>query len=161
MTAKGEHGEYRRAMNRPREKSDNVELRVPCKPEYVRTVRRLVGEMADAVPLSPDAIEEVKVAVSEAVANIVRHAYGGCRPETPVVIRCSVDTGRLTIEIVDKGIGFAVPNHCDAPSPEISREKEGGLGIVLMRNLMDSVDYYSRPNLGTRIKMTKQALHAW
>jgi len=138
-----------------RNSADSVELRVPCKPEYVRTVRALIAELADAVPLTPEAVEEVKVAASEAVSNIVRHAYGEMVKPEPVVVRCWKSDGKLTVEIIDRGIGFKVPVGVDAPSPEISREREGGLGIVLIRNLMDSVDYWSQPNLGTRIKMTK------
>ena len=133
---------------------DNVELRVPCKPEYVRTVRTLVAEVAESVSLAPEAIEEVKVATSEAVANIVRHAYVDTdqSPE-PVVIRCERSPGKLTIEIIDRGVGFKVPAAGAVPVPDIARE--GGLGIILIRNLMDSVNYWSQPNLGTRIKMTK------
>lgn len=109
--------------------------------------------MADSVPLSPDAIEEVKVAVSEAVANIVRHAYSDASYSNPVVVRCKTEDGRLTLEIIDKGVGFDVPMHGAVPSPDINRE--GGLGIILIRHLMDSVDYWSKPNFGTRIKMVK------
>jgi serine/threonine-protein kinase RsbW len=142
-------------MTRPRLNEDNVELRVPCKPEYVRIVRTVVGEMADSIPLSPEAVEEVKVAVSEAVANIVRHAYGGCPATESVIVRCSAAGGNLSLEIIDKGIGFKVPAVGLVPSLDVTREKEGGLGIVLIRTLMDSVDYMSKPNFGTRIKMTK------
>lgn len=141
-------------MARPRDNVSNVELRVPCKPEYVRTVRALVGEMADSVHLSPDAVEEVKVAVSEAVANIVRHAYSGTPDIGPVVIKCETGSGKLTLEIIDKGVGFDVPAPGGTPIPDVSRE--GGLGIILIRNLMDSVDYWSKPNFGTRIKMVKR-----
>lgn len=135
--------------------TESVELKVPCKPEYVRTVRTLVAELADSVPLPPQAVEEVKIAASEAVANIVRHAYEGAAETAPVLIRCTRSHGRLTIEIIDRGIGFKVPPPGEVPAPDIS--KEGGLGIMLMRNLMDSVDYWSQPNLGTRIRMTKQS----
>lgn len=138
--------------------ADIVELKVPCKPEYVRTVRALVAELADTVPLSTQAVEEVKVATSEAVANIVRHAYGGAAESAPVIVRCSKSNSVFTIEVIDRGIGFTVPPSGAVPAPEISREREGGLGIVLMRNLMDSIQYWSQPNLGTRIKMTKQAM---
>ncbi|MBI2841888.1 MAG: ATP-binding protein [Armatimonadetes bacterium] len=141
-------------MRRACNDADNVELRVPCKPEYVRTVRTLVAEVADSVPLSAEEIEEVKVATSEAVANIVRHAYTD--PEQahePVLVRCARSRRKLTVEIIDRGIGFEVPSPGTVPVPDISRE--GGLGIVLIRSLMDSVNYWSQPNLGTRIKMTK------
>ncbi|HOP79797.1 MAG TPA: ATP-binding protein [Armatimonadota bacterium] len=138
---------------------DSVELRVPCKPEYVRTVRTLIAEIADSVPLSPQDIEEVKVAASEAVANIVRHAYGNSADSAPVIVRCCRSNGMLVVEIIDRGIGFCVPAASEAPPPDVSRKKEGGLGIILIRNLMDSVDYWSQPNLGTRIRMTKSRWH--
>jgi len=145
-------------MGRACRDADTVELRVPCKPEYVRTVRTLIAEMADSVPLPPAAIEEVKVAASEAVANIVRHAYGESGAAEPVIVRCSRRGGDLTVEVVDRGVGFEVPAAGPAQAPDVSREREGGLGIFLIRSLMDSVDYWSQPNLGTRIKMIK---HGW
>ncbi|MEN6372576.1 MAG: ATP-binding protein [Armatimonadota bacterium] len=144
---------------RQRSNVESVELRVPCKPEYVRTVRALVAELADSVPLSSEAVEEVKVAASEAVSNIVRHAYENADGSEPVVVRCWKTGGKLTVEVADRGIGFRVPVSEKAPPPEKSREREGGLGIVLIKNLMDSVDYWSQPNLGTRIKMTKIGWH--
>ena len=109
--------------------------------------------MAGSVPLSAEAIEEVKIAASEAVANIVRHAYNGTSERSPVVVRCSGVCGKLTLEITDRGVGFEVPPVGCAPYT--AELREGGLGIFLMRSLMDSVDYWSGPNLGTRIRMTK------
>lgn len=132
---------------------DSVELKVPCKPEYVRTVRALIQDIADSVPLTPEATEEVKVAASEAVANIVRHAYNGLGESVPVIVRCNASHGRLIVEIIDRGIGFKVPAASAVPEPDITRE--GGLGIYLIHGLMDKVDYWSQPNLGTRIRMTK------
>jgi serine/threonine-protein kinase RsbW len=140
-------------LNTREECADSVELKIPCKPEYVRTVRSLVGEFAEAGRLPADAVEEVKVAASEAVANIIRHAYGPDRSAQPVFLRLCHRPGRLVIEIIDRGIGFAVPKSDQVP--DISRE--GGLGIILIRALMDKVEYRSKPNVGTRIRMMKSA----
>lgn len=134
---------------------DSVELKIPCRPEYVRTVRWLIGELAQAALLSPDAVEEVKVAASEAVANIVRHAYGPGKSPQPIFMRCCRGPGQLIIEIIDRGIGFVAPK----PDQQPDLTKEGGLGIILIRALMDRVEYWSRPNVGTRIKMMKKILH--
>jgi serine/threonine-protein kinase RsbW len=141
-------------FNTTEECVDNVELKIPCKPEYLRTVRFLVEELAGSGSLSPDAIEEVKVAASEAVANIIRHAYGPEGSTQPVFLKFCHKPGRLVIEVIDRGIGFTVPK--DGQTPDLSRE--GGLGIILIRSLMDKVEYKSKPNMGTRIRMMKMAV---
>jgi len=60
---------------------DVIEIRVPCKPEYVRTVRRTIAEFATFIDMPRSAIEEVEIAASEAVAN--KHpmpgAAGACQ----------------------------------------------------------------------------------
>ena len=135
--------------------ADSVELTIPCKAEYVRTVRWLVEEIAADVPLSVEAVEEVKVAACEAVSNIVRHAYGPGKTPQPISMKCCRGPGELTIEIADHGVGFSVPRLRRKEFPDIS--KEGGLGIALIHSLMDKVEYWSRPNRGTRIRMMKSA----
>ncbi len=135
---------------------DVIEIRVPCKPEYVRTVRRTIAEFATFIDMPRSAIEEVEIAASEAVANIVRHAYANTQcPVPPVRVKCFRSDGSLTVEITDKGKGFAAPP--PGVVPEIDINREGGMGIVLMKLLMDRVNYVSRPSGGTRIRMTKSA----
>lgn len=134
---------------------DTVELKIPCKAEYVRTVRTLVADIADTVPLPLAAIEEVKIAASEAVANIVRHAYNGSETAGPIYVSCIRKGRKLVVEIVDWGIGFSVPSFDIPAVPDVGRE--GGYGIILIRSLMDSVEYWSKPNVGTKIRMVKEA----
>lgn len=135
---------------------DVIEIRVPCKPEYVRTVRRTIAEFAESISMPKSAVAEVEIAASEAVANIVRHAYANssCRIP-PVRVRCFRSNGSLTVEVIDKGCGFAAPPA--GVVPEIDMSKDGGMGIVLMELLMDRVNYVSKPAGGTRIRMTKSA----
>ena len=139
--------------------SEAIEIKVPCKPEYVRTVRRTIADFAESIDMSRSDVEEVEIAASEAVANVVRHAYSnlGCNPP-PVRIKCSHRQGKLTVEIIDKGCGFSAP-----PTdviPEVDLNRDGGLGIILIKCLMDKVNYVSQPSGGTRIKMTKRARQA-
>ena len=134
---------------------DQLEIRVPCKPEYVRTVRRAVSDFAQSVKMPQAAIEAIEIAASEAVANIVRHAYDGTQKALPVRVRCSHRRNGLMLEVVDRGRGFAAPP--PGTMPEIDLDREGGLGIILMKSLMDRVNYVSKPDAGTRIKMTKRA----
>jgi len=143
-------------MQRP---ADAIEIRVPCKPEYVRMIRRTIADFAESVNMPRRDIEEMQIAASEAVANIVRHAYPNLKGSTPPVrVKCSHDGGRLTVEISDRGCGFDAPPAGVIPDVDLNRD--GGLGIILIKCLMDRVNYASKPNGGTRIRMTKRAHRA-
>ncbi len=133
---------------------DKLEIRVPCKPEYVRTIRHAIAEFAVLLNMPDSAVADIEIAASEAVANVIRHAYRGCQKLPPLRVKCAQSRSGLTIEVVDKGCGF------DAPPkdviPDVDLEREGGLGIILIKNFMDRVYYVSRPGEGTRIRMTKR-----
>ena len=138
---------------------DAIEIRVPCKPEYVRTVRRTIADFAESIDMPRSDVEEVEIAASEAVANIVRHAYTGLNCKIPPVrVKCSHKEGRLTIEVIDRGCGFIAPPN--GVVPEVDMNRDGGLGIILIKSLMDKVNYISKPSGGTRIRMTKGARQA-
>jgi serine/threonine-protein kinase RsbW len=133
---------------------DTVELVVPGKPEYVRSVRLLAADIAESIPLPPSSVEELKVAVGEAITNVVRHAYHGCHDEIPVFIAFHRSENELVIEITDQGCGFDPPgDECVSRLPDLS--KVGGLGIILIKQLMDGVMYWSRPGQGTHLRMSK------
>ena len=139
--------------------SDAIEIRVPCKPEYVRTIRRAIADFGESVEMPRTDVEEVEIAASEAVANIVRHAYRGINDETPPMrVKCSHNHGKLTVEVSDQGRGFQPPPA--GVIPEVDLNRDGGLGIILIKCLMDRVNYASKPNGGTRIRMTKRARQA-
>lgn len=133
---------------------DQIEIRVPCKAEYVRTVRRTVADFAHSIDMPDWAVAEIEVAASEAVANIVRHAYVGAEKTMPVRVKCARGRDGLTVEVIDRGCGFAAPP--DGIIPDVDLDREGGLGIILIKCLMDTVNYTSKPRQGTRIRMTKR-----
>lgn len=133
---------------------EEIEIRVPCKPEYVRTIRKAVADFAVTMKLPECDIEALEIAISEAASNVVRHAYVGCEQAEPLRVKCSHDDGGLTVEVVDRGRGFNAPP--DGVVPEVDLNREGGLGIILIKELMDRVYYVSKPNRGTRIKMLKR-----
>lgn len=129
---------------------DIVELRVPSKPEYVSIVRTLITDLAEKMAFSASAVEDVQVAISEACANVVCHAYPDDDHDSEILIRCSTCDDRLVVEVSDTGSGFA-----GGPYPR-SHRPNGGLGLVLIRNLMDQVSLNSSPDEGTIVCMVKQ-----
>jgi serine/threonine-protein kinase RsbW len=138
-----------------RSSGDEIEIRVPCKPEYVRTIRRMVVDFAESSHMPKSAVEEIEIAASEAVTNIVRHAYDNCARMPRVRVKCARRRYGLLVEVMDRGCGFIAPADGVVPNVEPGIDREGGYGIVLIKCLMDTVNYISIPDEGTKIKMTK------
>jgi serine/threonine-protein kinase RsbW len=91
--------------------------------------------------LSPEMEGEVCLALEEIVVNIMRygHPEGG---KHEILVRLSFEGGLVTVAVEDDGVPF---NPLEATEPDLNRPLEersiGGLGIHLVRNLMDGVDY--------------------
>jgi anti-sigma regulatory factor (Ser/Thr protein kinase) len=137
----------------PAEPDNEIVLKIPCRPEYVRTVRMAVADFAKSLDMPPSVVEEIETAASEAVANVIRHAYEGQPRHARVRIRCAQGKSGMVVEIVDKGRGFEAPAH--NVIPEVDLNREGGLGIILMKNFMDRVRFTSKPGAGTKLRMTR------
>ncbi len=129
--------------------TDLLKFSVPGKPEYVSTVRMAVSSLANNIGFDVEAIDDIKVAVSEACTNVVRH---GCPGVQSYEVACEVCEERITILITDLAGGYDMSKY-RMPNPE--EPKESGLGIFIIRALMDEVDIFSEIGAGTKIKMVK------
>jgi anti-sigma regulatory factor (Ser/Thr protein kinase) len=129
-------------------------LKIPCRAEYVRTVRLAVAQFAQSLNMPRAVIDEIEIAASEAVANVIRHAYKGEPRPAQVRIKCSQGKSGMVVEIVDRGCGFAPPP--GNVTPEVDPDREGGLGIILIKSFMDRVCYTSKPGAGTKLRMTRR-----
>ena len=139
-------------MNQPLPHTDNVdivELRVPCKAEWVALVRLSVAAVASRLHFSIDEIEDIKLAVAEACTNAIQHAHGSSYIE----IRCEALQDGLRINVRDYGRGTRPES---IRSRELEDERVGGLGVFLIRSLMDDVSYDVHPEQGTQLVMTKR-----
>lgn len=129
--------------------TDLLKFSIPGKPEYVSMVRMAVSSLASGVGFDVEAIDDIKVAVSEACTNVVRH---GCPGVQCYEVTCEVCKERMIICIIDHAGGYDVTKYKE-PNPEEPRER--GLGIFIIRALMDEVDIFSEIGEGTKIKMVK------
>ena len=106
-------------------------------------IRDFVGEAADQVGFSNKEIYAIQLAADEASSNIIEHAYAGVKGGK-LEIECSIFEGGLKIVMRDQGKSF---NPSSVPEPnvkaDLSERKIGGLGMYLMRKLMDEVTYES------------------
>lgn len=139
-------------MNQPvvREQTlGTVELRIPSKAEWVAVARLAVAAVANRLRFSIEEIEDVKLAVAEACTNCIQHANGSEQIE----ITCETEAHGLTVRVRDFGKGTSPEQ---IRSRRISEERVGGLGVFLIRSLMDSVEYDVHPEHGTNLVMTKR-----
>ncbi|MDO4720555.1 MAG: ATP-binding protein [Peptostreptococcaceae bacterium] len=123
-------------------------MTLPCKPEYVGVVRLTVSAIANRMGFNIEEIEDIKVAVAEACTNAIKH---GLDEEFDASFTIFAD--KMTISIKDRGKGVKIENIAE---PDLSNPSEnGGLGLFIIKSLMDDVDVISSIGRGTQITMTK------
>jgi serine/threonine-protein kinase RsbW len=131
-----------------------VELEIPARPEYIALVRMVVASVAaERRELDEDRVEDLKLAVSEACTNAIE-ANESAPSEERVVVRCFEDRDRFEVRVDDRGSGFdpsALPAHPPVTDPA-RLEYERGLGIPLIRALVDTVEFDSSPG-GTSVRL--------
>lgn len=131
--------------------TDVLRFSVPGKPEYVGTVRLAVSSLANCAGFDIEAIEDIKVAVSEACNNVVCHGKTDCNKSYEV--DCEIGADRIIISIQDHAGGYDIAKYKKPVIEDVP--KEGGLGIFIIKALMDEVDIFSELGTGTSIKMVK------
>ncbi|MEG0380681.1 MAG: anti-sigma B factor RsbW [Kurthia sp.] len=136
---------------------DYIEIRVPAKPQYVSVVRLMISGLAVRVGFSYDEIEDLKIATSEAVTNVVHHAYKE-NDEGVVVVGCAFFEDIVGIMVSVYGVSFIFEELNSKVGPYHEEEnvefiREGGLGIYLMETLMDEVKMNNEG--GVTVFMTK------
>ena len=133
----------------------SLELSVPARVEYIAVVRLVVSSLATARrALADDRIDDLKLAVSEACTNAIE-ANREAGADAPVVVSCWEAQERFEVCVADAGSGFDpddLPEHPPVTDPE-RLNFERGLGIPLIRSLVDDVRFESGPD-GTSVWMT-------
>jgi serine/threonine-protein kinase RsbW len=127
----------------------------PAKFEYLDEIRDLVADTARGAGFSEKTIYSLQLAADEAASNIIEHAYKGVKNAT-IYITCDYKDNQIIITMLDTGKAFdsktvREPNL----TADLAKRQIGGLGVYLMRKLMDTVDYESSKS-GNLLTMTKR-----
>lgn len=132
-----------------------MKLAVKSKTENLSEIRDFVSNNALDAGISKENIENIMLAVDEACTNIIRHAYKS-NPDGEIIIKIIFDNIKFTILIIDYGNSF---NPDVVPDPDLQKYyregKVGGLGMYLMKTLMDEVEYTSVPGKYNQVLLTK------
>ena len=127
-----------------------VRLVIPAKPEYITLGRLALTGLSRLRPLSEETLGDLKLALTEACTNSVRHAYADGNGVVEIVYELHED--RLVIEVSDTGDGFTPSDDEPADPDELN---EGGLGIALIDSLADELEIGQRPGGGSRLRFVK------
>ena len=123
--------------------------------EHLDEIREFVGDIARAGGFGDKDVYNIQLATDEAASNIIEHAYENVR-DGILELSCGIREDTITIILIDRGESFD-PSEVPLPDlkADLSDRKIGGLGIFLMRKLMDEVHYEPRPDKSNVLTMIK------
>ena len=116
-------------------------LVVPSATSYLAKVREFVAKHARQAGVHEDHINVLRLAIDEACANVIEHAYEG-NPNQDVNLTLTFESERVVVRIRDRGRPFDHKSYKRPNVVELSRNRNsGGLGVDIIRRLMDTVEY--------------------
>jgi len=128
-----------------------ITLTIPAKAEYITLGRLALTGIARLreEPFPQEALGDLKLALTEACTNSVRHAYEA-GSEGTVQIVYELGEENISIEVIDEGEGFVLDE-----ASEADRMSESGLGIAIIRSLADELEIEPGEGRGSRLRFVK------
>jgi len=130
---------------------DYIALSLPSKPNYLGLLRTVVGRAADLLGFSEEEKQNLMLAVNEGCANIIRHCYK-MSPDQKIDVTLRILPDRFEVELRDYGTYREVEGREGLCGEEW---EPGGLGLKIMKDLMDSVEFRPAESEGTLLTMVK------
>ena len=133
-------------------------LRIPAEEVHLSQVREFITEISSSLGFDAKDINSIKLAVDEGCTNIIRHAYRGVESGF-IDILAIVKPTAVSFVLIDEGKSFDFKRASDPNLQTYMRiGKKGGLGIFLMKKLMDDIEYHVT-NRGNELWLTKKRPH--
>jgi serine/threonine-protein kinase RsbW len=135
--------------------SESVRLSFPAKADYLLLARLTLSGIARELPVGDELLADLKLALTEACGNAVRHAYVGADLGDVNVV-FTIGAEQLLMTVTDRGEGIRVPD-----SPQIDADApvaplESGMGMPIIRAIVDELAVEPGPDgRGTRVRMVK------
>jgi serine/threonine-protein kinase RsbW len=120
-------------------------------PRYLPVVRGVIGPLAEAIGWDESDCRAITLALDEALANIIRHAYHN-RTDGRIELECRAVADGLEISLLDSG---EPPDRSKICARAVACDQPGGLGTHIIKDVMDTVSYQATPE-GNRFAATKR-----
>lgn len=126
--------------------TEPISLRIPSSPEFVLLARLVVSHVGQIAGFGPEDVYDLKLAVTEAATNVIRHAE-----VEAFEVEYRAKPGTVEVTVKDAGGGFSVDDLTKAP------DGQGGFGLAVIRGLVDEVTLDSTRGGGTRLRMVRHS----
>lgn len=131
-------------------------LHVPSSTENLALIRDFVANIGKQAGLSESELSMIELAVDEACANVIEHAYAMDQTQE-VMVRARLDADQVEITVIDTGKGFDPSGIVQKDLKKLVEERRsGGLGMRMMKLVMDEVQYQIKPGERNELRMVKK-----
>ena len=115
---------------------DIIEIKIPAEPKYLKLIRKFVSNICEMVNFPSKQCNRITLAIDEACANIIRHAYGGTTTQ-PIILQTQIFTDRIRFILRDFGKKADIES---IKSRQLDDVRPGGLGVHLIKSVMDTFE---------------------
>jgi serine/threonine-protein kinase RsbW len=138
-----------------KKKTEKFKLEIPSVTENLYLIREFIIKIAAKAGFAEDMQEQIALAVDEACTNVIKHAHKfDANRNIDIVV--SYDNSKIKISIIDTGTGFDTSKLQKPDLMKFAKEsRHGGLGIYLMKTLMDEVEYEFNPGIKNQVQLIK------
>lgn len=131
-------------------------ISVPSETRNLSMIREFVTRASQRTLLSTVDVERLTLAVDEACANVIEHAYGHDATRE-ITIRVLVDDTQVAVDVIDSGASYDPTKHNPATIEELAEHrKDGGMGIRLMKLATDELEWGTDENGHNRLRLVKR-----
>ncbi|MBD3291118.1 ATP-binding protein [candidate division KSB1 bacterium] len=130
---------------------ETLEFMIPAEPKYLKINRLSIKLLCELIGFSTVESNNITLAIDEACSNVIRHAYNGPSKE-PIHIKCNIYGNKIEFLIRDFG---RKANVDQIKSRELDEIRPGGLGVHLIKTVMDEVMYDTNFEKGNQLKLIK------
>ncbi len=135
--------------------STTYQIEIPASTSNLADVRKFVGVHATGFGFKENEVEEIKLAVDEALTNVIKHAYKFDDSKT-IYISVGLQGREFWVAIQDTGAPFEPQNYTEPNIPErVKKGLKGGVGVYLIKRLVDKVEY-NKKSQHNEIKLIKK-----
>ena len=141
-------------------KQKNITKKIESKTDSLVEVRDFIGGAARHLGFDEEEVANIVLAVDEACTNIIKHAYQYA-PDKEIEISIAANDRFFEVKIYDSGKSFD-PTALRPPDlkSNLGKHRRGGLGVYLMKRLMDKVEYHFKPGKRNEVLLVKYLSHS-